>query len=271
MVTEGVLEPRVIHDRDSYPMGESIIARAVEAVRQLGRQHDQSGSTVSESMKALAAITAHPRESIPRLREAYEYTSIPDERINYAKILAILGDNTGVPTLIAEVNAKTAWDEGYPYTAGRKVGNVFSDLDRLIIALGYSRDPRALEPVLRKMAILEPSTVLSHYKAVTLAVRHLRGPQKIKPLVELLEKPGFRGHTITNPVGTEYSATGLSPRRSFDQLNAAFKEVIISATLYQCGDCQDLGRMILERYSQDVNGHFASYAQAVLQGKGLPE
>jgi len=270
MAKEGVLERRVIHDRDSYPMSKSAIAEAVDGVKQLSRQHDQSGSVVSESMKALAVIMAHPKESIPLLRDAYQRTSIRNERINYARILALLGDNAGVPMLIAEVSAMTEWDEGYPYTSGRDVGNVFSDLDRLIIALGYSRDPRALDPVLRKTTILEPSTVLSHYKAVTLALRHLKSPQAIGPLAKLLAKPGFRGHAITNPITTEYGADGLSRRRSFDQLNAAFKEIIIAATLYQCGDDRNMGRTILEQYSQDVNGHFASYAQAVLDGKGLP-
>ena len=271
MVQEGVLETRVIHDRDSYPMSELVIAGAVDSVRRLSQQHDQRGSIVSESMKALAVIMAHPKESISLLRDAYEQTSIHNEKINYARILALLGDDTGVPMLIAEVDAKTEWDEGYPYTSGRDVGNVFSDLDRLIIALGYSRDLRALEPVLRKTTILEPSTVLSHYKAVALALRHLKSPQAIKPLVKLLAKPGFRGHAITNLVGSEYGAARLCPRRSFDQLNAAFKEVIIAAVLYQCGDYQKMGRRILQQYSQDVNGHFASYAQAILNGKGLPK
>jgi hypothetical protein len=269
MSNEGVLEPRVIHDRDSYPMIESVIRRAIDNVRQLSRQHDQSGSIVSESMKALAVIMAHPKKSIPFLRDAYEHTSIQNGRINYAKILALLEDCTGVPTLIAEVDARTEWDEGYPYTSGRDVGNVFSDLDRLIIALGYSRNSKALKPLLRKTAILEPSTVLSHYKAVALALRQLRNPQAVPLLVKLLEKPELTGHAITNPLETENGGTGLSPRRSFDQLNTAFKEVIIAATLYQCGDYQKMGRKILEQYSQDVNGHFASYAQAILQGNGL--
>ncbi len=106
---------------------------------------------------------------------------------------------------------------------------------------------------------------------MTLALRHLRGLRVIGPLLRLLEKPGFGGHALTNPVGYEYGAVRLSPRRSFDQLNAAFKEVIIATTLYQCGDYEKMGRMILEQYSQDVNGHFASYAQAILNGKGLPK
>jgi hypothetical protein len=271
MVTEGILEPRVTHDEDSYPMSESVITRAVENVKRLSRQHDQSRSTPSESMKALAVIMAHPKRSKSLLREAYEKASARNDRINYARMLAILGDNTGVPTLIAEVDVKTEWDQGYPYTAGRKVGNVFSDLDRLITALGYSGDPRALEPILKKAAILEPTTVLSHYKAVTFALRHLRDPRAIGPLVRLVERSGFRGHAIRNPMGNQYGSVGLCPRRSFGQLNAAFKEIIIAATLYQCGDYQNLGRTILEQYSRDVNGHFASYAQASLKGRAVPE
>lgn len=271
MVKEGVLEPKVIQDRDSYPMSESVIARAVEDVKQLSRKNEQSRSRASESMKALAVIMAHSKRTIPLLQKAYEQAAVQNERVNYAKILAILGDNAGVPTLIAEVDAKNEWDEGCPYTSGRDVGNVFSDLDRLIIALGYSRDPRALEPVLRKTDILEPTTVLSHYKAITLALRHLRSRRAIGPLAKLFAKPGFRGHAVTNPVGSEYDAVGLSARRSFGQLNAAFKELIIAATLYQCGDDKDMGRRILEQYSHDVNGHFARYAQAVLDGKGLPK
>ncbi len=271
MVKEGVLEPKVLYDGDSYPMDESIIARAVEDVKGLSRQHDQSGKVASKSMKALAVIMAHPERSKSLLRKAYSKSSIKNERINYAKVLSILGDKTGVPVLIAEVDGQTEWDEGYPYTAGRKVGNVFSDLDRWIIALGYSGDPRALEPILRKTTILKPETVLSHYKAATFALRRFRDPRAIESLVTLLKKPGFGKHAVTKLIGATDSVVGLSPRRSFKTLNAAFKEIIIAATLYQCGDHQKIGRTILEQYTQDVNGHFASYAQAILKERGLPK
>jgi hypothetical protein len=250
-------------------MDESIIARAVEDVKGLSRQHDQSRKVASESMKALAVIMTHPERSKSLLRDAYRKSSPRIERINYAKILSILGDNTGVPTLIAEVDGQTEWDEGYPYTAGRKVGNVFSDLDRWIIALGYSGDRTALEPILRKTTLLKPETVLSHYKAVTFALRRFKDSRAIGPLVSLLQKPGFGKHAVTKLIGATDSAVGLPPRRSFKQLNTAFKEIIIAATLYQCGDYQKMGRTALEQYSQDVNGHFASFAQAILNGKVL--
>jgi flavin-dependent dehydrogenase len=257
--------------RLDYPMDESVIASAVVDMKQLGGQHDQTGSVASRSMKALAVIMAHPKRSILLLQEAYEKASTEDERINYAKILAILGDKTGVPTLIAAVDAQIEWDEGYPYTTGRKVGNVFSDLDRLILALGHSGDPRALQPILRKTDILEPESVLSHYKAVTLALRNLKDPLAIEPMVGLLKKPGLRGHAVTNPVGSDFGPARLFPRRSFGQLNAAFKEVIVAATLYQCGDQDNVGSSILSQYGRDVNGHFASFARAILEQRGLPK
>ena len=84
MVKEGVLEPRVVNDKDSYPMSEAVISEAIEDVRHLSRQHDQNTSTISESMKALSVIIAHPKRSTPLLREAYEQASVQNEKINYA-------------------------------------------------------------------------------------------------------------------------------------------------------------------------------------------
>jgi hypothetical protein len=90
-------------------------------------------------------------------------------------------------------------------------------------------------------------------------------------MVGLLKKPGLRGHAVTNPVGSDFGPARLFPRRSFGQLNAAFKEVIVAATLYQCGDQDNVGYSILSQYDRDVNGHFASFARAILEQKGLPK
>ena len=47
-------------------------------------------------------------------------------------------------------------------------------------------------------------------------------------------------------------------------LNTKFKEVLVAALLFECGDDQGEGRKILEAYTKDVNGHFAEYAHHVL-------
>ena len=47
-------------------------------------------------------------------------------------------------------------------------------------------------------------------------------------------------------------------------VNNKFKELLIAALLFECGDYQNLGREILQAYTKDVNGHFAAYAHRVL-------
>ena len=50
-------------------------------------------------------------------------------------------------------------------------------------------------------------------------------------------------------------------------LNAKFKEVLVAALLFECGDREGLGREILESYTRDVNGHFAAYAHHILSSE----
>jgi hypothetical protein len=47
-------------------------------------------------------------------------------------------------------------------------------------------------------------------------------------------------------------------------VNNKFKELLVAALLFECGDYQNQGREILEVYTKDVNGHFAEYAHRVL-------
>jgi hypothetical protein len=43
--------------------------------------------------------------------------------------------------------------------------------------------------------------------------------------------------------------------------------LLLARALYRCGDYQGVGRKILETYAQDLRGHLARHAQAVLKGK----
>ena len=45
-------------------------------------------------------------------------------------------------------------------------------------------------------------------------------------------------------------------------LNNKFKELLVAALLFECGDPKS--GEILEVYTKDVNGHFAEYAHLVL-------
>ena len=71
-------------------------------------------------------------------------------------------------------------------------------------------------------------------------------------------RPGLGG-SLSLPERAKVTSAGR------DELNSKFKEVLLAALLFQCGDWQGEGRAVLEAYTQDVNGHFATYADHVLQ------
>ena len=76
-----------------------------------------------------------------------------------------------------------------------------------------------------------------------------------KPIAEFLNKSGLKGHaqvldysTVNFPKGdvqTEHSRGGG------EGLNRKFKEVLVAALLFECGDVQDEGRTILETYTKE--------------------
>ncbi len=270
LIRDDLLDERVYTDRDSYPMSASKINEAVEALIA-----SDKGESV---LRALAAIVAHPEEAIPLLVHRYQKTPDGAAKLRYAQILAILGDPAGATTLIQAVDASEGWDEGVPLTSERKTGNTFSDLDRLVIALGYSRAPEALTPLITKLKQLKPEYRLSHFKAISLALRHHPPATAVaEPLRKLLEQPGFTGHaTVVSPMPKEGRAThSLStvPKRRVTggrggaSLNKAYKLLIIAAMLYRCGDLDGTATGILKQYAQDIHGHFARYAQRTLAGQ----
>jgi hypothetical protein len=275
LIAEGVLDERVATDRDSHPLRIEEIGRAVQT---LDARDD------IERLTALAVVMAHGSEAIPLLQKRYRESAAGNEQLYYARILGILGDPTGVPALIAAVDAHEQWDKGMALTSQRKTGNLFSDLDRLVIALGFSRAPEAVAPLLRKLGQLEPDSELSHYKAVSLALWDHACPAAAEPLANLLSRPGFAGHTTLQPVVSRSSAGNTEPARAADRLltadgddganqanlNRAMKELTIAALLYRCGDRNGLAEAVLRQYTRDIHGHFARYAAETLGSRGTP-
>ncbi len=271
LIGEGVLDERVYTDEDSYPMSVEVIKNAVEIC---GDNNIDQGETLS----ALAVIMAHTEQAIPLLKTRYQDSPAGNAKLKYARILAILGDPAGAAALIAAVNGYDGWDRGMALTSQRKTGNLFSDLDRLVIALGFSRAPAASAPLLRKLKQLGPESELSHYKAVSLALRGHESPAAADLLANLLDRPGFVGHATVDPVARRQDGSGEDLATVADRfvtsaadeqandanLNRAFKELIVAAMLYRCADRNAKAEMILKRYARDIHGHFARYARWTL-------
>lgn len=272
LIAEGVLENRVYTNRDSYPANIKDIEHAVQTLHSPGS---------ADYLAALALVSAHRQQATPLLKPQYLGAKTSDEQLRFAKILGVFGDPTGVRSLIAAVDAQERWDQGSALTSQRKTGNTFSDLDRLVIALGFSRAPEAMAPLLRKLEQLRPESELSHYKSLFLALWNSPCPAAVKPLSDLLYRPGFRGHATVRAVVRPENAHGDSSAMVADRLittdgdapanntnlNRAMKELLVAAMLYRCASDRGKAEAVLRQYAQDLHGHFACYARVVLDGK----
>jgi len=253
LVSLGVLDQRVLNDVDSFPMNDQAIARAVRAV---------GDPPLAKEQSALAVIVAHPERAKPLIRTHYHEARDAGAKLRYARVLGILGDPTGAPTLIAALDEHEGWDKGVSLSRSRAVGNVYSDLDRVVIALGFSQAPEGLDALLRKLEQLQPDHALSHYKAMALALRRYGYPSAAEgPLAKLLSTPAFTGHAVTCPmVKRQDSRAAVTQRRDPWHLNRCYRELITAALLYRCGDRTGKAKTVLEQYADDINGHFARYA-----------
>jgi len=274
LVEHGCLKPRVLTDGDSFPIGSAQLEAAVETLHALTIQPHQNPRH-DETFPALAAVMGHPKEAIPLLKEAYRKARDEEDRIHFARVLAVLGDATGKATLLRAVEAAASWGRGCALTGHRKELNIFGEVDRLVIALGFTRAPEVIPALVRKLEALDADSDLSHYKAICLASRLNKDRSLARPLARLLDKKGVSGHV--QPLSYYAASNGaLSvPRRARvggsngkNLLNSKLKELLVAALLFECGDHDGRGRRALEAYRHDVNGHFAAYAHFVLSRSG---
>ena len=144
-------------------------------------------------------------------------------------------------------------------------GMSMSPLDSQIIALGRTRRETALEPILVKVRQLGPERELSHHRAVAMALETLgdRPPRsrwpsccKSRPWPATPAPTSTRRSPISRPAPSDTSTRECSLR-----------ELILARALYRCGDCDGIGEKILKQYAQDLRGHYARHAMAVLHEK----
>jgi FAD-dependent oxidoreductase family protein/F5/8 type C domain-containing protein len=246
LVSNACLTPQVLEHTDSFPLPGPAVEAAVEKL-------------ATKDYTGLGAIMASEDRSIGLMREEYrDATTSPEGKLRCAHVLAMLGDPTGIETLIAKIREAEEFDEGridvyFPWVTW---------LDSYLIALGRTKDPRALEPLLEKLTLLaegEKSQV-SHYRALALALEALGNPAAAKPLGEAMKKLEIEGMATTETAGLtagERSRTGQ-------------RDLTLARVLYRLGDHEGLGKKILEQYARDVRGHYARHAQAVLEEEPAP-
>jgi flavin-dependent dehydrogenase len=250
LVKKGNLPKRVLTDKDSLPLPKEKVAEAVEHV--------------VNNYDGLDIILAQQRDAIPLLKKAYENTQDEKNKLVYAHILGMLGDPTGAGILNEAVMSRN-WDKGWNYTGMGQYGMSLSELDSLIVALGRTRDKRALKAILEKVELLDAESEFSHCRAVAMALESIGDPAGAKPLAMLLSKPGMQGYALTNIEQARHEVSP-SPTDTVTR-NNSLRELVLARALYRCGDYYGLGEKILKQYAADLRAHYARHASAVLQQK----
>jgi hypothetical protein len=269
LVKTECLPEQVLSDKDSFPLPKAKVAEAVAAVATPAPEPAGKGRQTSpaevERRRALAVVFAQPQDALPLMEKAYA-SSNPEARLVYANILALFGNKTGADTLLEKIKSTPDFDKGWNFIGMGQFGRSVSLLDQYIIALGRTRDPRAVDVILEKVKLLDATKEFSHHRACAIALETLGDPRAAKPLADVLAKPDMTGYATTT---VDESMTKALPggNTSNKPRNDSLREIVLARALYRCGDYQGVGRKILETYAKDLRGIYARHAQAVLAGE----
>ena len=246
----GTIPEELIGARDSYPLSPESIKEAV--------------TSLGDDYTGIAQILTQPDTAIPLMRKAYMDADDEAVKLRYAHVLGMLGEGTGVESLIRAIR-DAEWDEGYNFSGFGNFQQTTSPLDNLIIALGRTGDRRAIPVLIEKCRHLQAKSEFSHFRAVSMAFESIGDPQAAEPLARLLHMPGATGHAfleIHDVVARTPTGRGDDTTR-----NASLRELILARALYRCGDFKGIGRKTLEAYRNDMRGHYAIHARDVLNEK----
>ena len=240
LVAAGCLTPDVPKHTDSFPIPKAKVQAAVRAL-------------VAKDYSSLGVLLAQPDIAVPLLRAAYADAATPAAgRLRCAHVLAMMGDPAGVATLIEKVDSFKEFDV-------ERIDRYFpwvTWLDSYLIALGRSRDPRALRPLLEKLTLIEQGKAKgsSHPHALALALEALGDRRAAAPLARVLQKTRLTGAVVTR----------LEDAKATRRNKGGRTELALARVLYRLGDHQGLGEKVLRAYAADLRGHYARHAQAVL-------
>lgn len=248
LVEKGCLSAEVLTQKDNFDVPPERLAKAV--------------ANVQNDYDDLAMLLAHWEQTQPLLQKAFASDIGSDDRLIIAHVLGIMGNATGADVLLKTVQT-TPWDKGWNFRGTGQFGSSMSKLDSYIVALGRTKDQRAVEPLTEKVRQLGPDREFSHFQAAAMALEVLGNPAAAKPLADLLSQPGMTGYAVT-------METARKPEPEYDSNRAeSMRELIMARALYRCGDFEGVGYRILKQYEADLRGPYSRHAHAILQGKNL--
>jgi hypothetical protein len=138
-----------------------------------------------------------------------------------------------------------------------------------VIALGATGSADAIALLVPLMNALSRSTDLSHYIALSIALKHLNHPKgAVHPLQKHFSEKDFHGHAVTTPVDAvtrNINQRVIATDQADGAINQVLRELVVAGMVYQCDPSHIQAKAILESYSLGVEGLYARYAKYVLK------
>lgn len=199
--------------------------------------------------------------ALPLLRAAYAAATDRATQQIYAKTLGFLGDGAGVETLVRIVDGT---EQVVPVRKSGSFGGGDNSVDGFALALGRTRDARAVAPLVKRLDGIRPGDPIGKVRGVTLAVEALGSPAAAPGLAKCLMMPGHHGFAVKR-------ATDLPPQGGYGlgpEMDNCIRELAFARALYACGDHEGLAKRTLEAYAADPRGVLSAHAKAVLAQYG---
>jgi hypothetical protein len=248
LVSVGNLPERVLTDENNFPFSDELMRKAA--------------STLHNNMDGLEILLTDYKRAIPLLKEHYKAKAGAPQAVNYAHTLALLGDATGIETLMEAVNSYTEWDAGWNYTGMGQFGPCMSRLDSLIMALGNTGKKEILQAIIPHAKRLKAESRFSHFRAVCIAFE-TTGDKSVAPILsEIIISCNMRNETVTDYRKARNSVNANPEDTSVR--NRVLKELHLARALFRCGDHNGLGKTILESYVNDMRAHYARHAEEIV-------
>jgi hypothetical protein len=252
LVEIGNLPERVLTDQDNYDDSVTALPEDIK--------------TLPDGFKGSANLLWHPKESIPLLQKAYQESTSPENKLAYAMVLAGMYDPTGADALFSAVKSADNWDKGWNFRGMGQFSWASSPLDRYIMMLGRTKDPRGATVIAELLKKLKAEDDFSHHRACYLALEWI-GDQSVAPVIaEHLKKPGVAGY-VHRDLDTARKWDQADPRGGVAEKSRrdSLIEIGFARALYRLGDVDGLGQKILEDYSKDLRGYFSRHANEILK------
>ncbi|GHT34208.1 hypothetical protein FACS189427_01100 [Planctomycetales bacterium] len=254
LVEIGSLNTDVLDQNDNY---ETIKKELPEIIK-----------TLPENFDKAHRVLWYPKDSLPLLKKAFAEASTTEAKIAYAATLAALDDPTGADILLEAVKSYDKWDEGPKWKVKNTIhGYSVSQLGRLVLALGRTKDPRAVPVIAEKLRLMKPSYNWRNTRVCLLALETVGTKEAGTVAAELLAnvQTAQKDGGLRSPLeGAVYSCeTGTETTEGLRSKSVL--EISAARCLYRCGDTPDKnGEIILRQYTKDIRGVFSYHALQVL-------